>query len=259
VSEQIPDFDLYATLGIGRHEPPGVVIAAHRALIRRTHPDLSSDPGSSDRSKRLNIARDWLADPARRARYDALHSPSLAVPADAARNPRSARRRRVRTWERSRGRGQIEVFVARCAYLTRADASRLLAAYVRTGRLPDRRVSEHAKTLARHLGRDAAMRAAIGAALVAIPVPRRSPWLEEVVRLTVLGFAVEDVAPREAATLLGPWRESVELRDEQARKRVALVNRIRRLLMTGVVAALVLLMALTLIVGLLGVASWFVG
>jgi hypothetical protein len=65
----IPPFDLYEELEVSRQATPSVIEAAHRALVKRYHPDVST---SADLEKitRLNIARDWLLDPVRRARYD---------------------------------------------------------------------------------------------------------------------------------------------------------------------------------------------
>ena len=44
--------------------------AAHREAVRLVHPDVRDDDVEDDQAKRLNVARDWLTDPARRARYD---------------------------------------------------------------------------------------------------------------------------------------------------------------------------------------------
>ncbi len=69
--ESVPAFDLYAVLAVPADASSGAIRAAHRALVRRTHPDINGDPAAVDATRRLNIARDWLSDPARRARYDA--------------------------------------------------------------------------------------------------------------------------------------------------------------------------------------------
>ena len=69
--ESIPDFDLYAELGVAPDADAVAIRAAHRDAVRRVHPDLSAlDDADGDPAKRLNVARDWLTDPARRARYD---------------------------------------------------------------------------------------------------------------------------------------------------------------------------------------------
>ena len=69
--ESIPDFDLYAVLGVAPDADDEAIRAAHREGVRLAHPDVA--PGgdaTDDLAKRLNVARDWLTDPVRRARYD---------------------------------------------------------------------------------------------------------------------------------------------------------------------------------------------
>ena len=68
----IPAFDLYAILGVRRESTHQEIIEAIAALDRRLRTAAARDrPGATARLKRLNIARHWLADPARRRRYDA--------------------------------------------------------------------------------------------------------------------------------------------------------------------------------------------
>ncbi|MET1231546.1 MAG: DnaJ domain-containing protein [Candidatus Limnocylindrales bacterium] len=69
--ESIPDFDLYAELGVAPDADPDAIRSAHREAVRSAHPDvLAGEDADEDLAKRLNVARDWLTDPARRARYD---------------------------------------------------------------------------------------------------------------------------------------------------------------------------------------------
>ncbi len=70
MSEQLPDFDLYAELEVSERASLETIGAAYRSLQLRNHPDRVG-PGAGDRAVRLNVARDWLTDPLRRARYDA--------------------------------------------------------------------------------------------------------------------------------------------------------------------------------------------
>jgi hypothetical protein len=73
--DPLPDFDLYGELGIDLDAPVGVVERAWRAKVRAAHPDRAPDRDESaatQRTARLNIARDWLTDPLKRARYDEL-------------------------------------------------------------------------------------------------------------------------------------------------------------------------------------------
>jgi curved DNA-binding protein CbpA len=67
--ESIPDFDLYAELGVAPDADADAIRVAHREAVRQVHPDVRVDD-EDDEAKRLNVARDWLTDPTRRARYD---------------------------------------------------------------------------------------------------------------------------------------------------------------------------------------------
>jgi curved DNA-binding protein CbpA len=69
--ESIPDFDLYAALGVTPGADAEAIRSAHREAVRHAHPDvMSGGTADDDEAKRLNVARDWLTDPGRRARYD---------------------------------------------------------------------------------------------------------------------------------------------------------------------------------------------
>lgn len=65
----IPADDLYARLEIPVSAGPEVIEVAWRSLLRQHHPDIAGDAGL-ERSKRINVAHDWLSDPELRARYD---------------------------------------------------------------------------------------------------------------------------------------------------------------------------------------------
>jgi len=67
--QTLPADDLYARLEISIDASPEVVEVAWRALLRRHHPDIAG-PSGLERSKRINVAHDWLSDPDLRARYD---------------------------------------------------------------------------------------------------------------------------------------------------------------------------------------------
>jgi curved DNA-binding protein CbpA len=108
--EALPEFDLYAELEVSRSASVETIEAAYRALVKRHHPDVAprlsthprpkarvieapgmqlgggaleaSDGADPDhdieaRIKRINLARDWLTDPARRQRYDRAKGPIL--------------------------------------------------------------------------------------------------------------------------------------------------------------------------------------
>jgi hypothetical protein len=71
-----PPFDPYQVLGVDRDADEIVIGLAYRARIREVHPDLAG-PAGLEHSKRLNVARDWLLDPERRAQ---LQPPPASVP-----------------------------------------------------------------------------------------------------------------------------------------------------------------------------------
>ena len=77
--DPIPHLDLYAELEVEPGATVEAIEAAYRAQMKRSHPDLAG-PAGLERSKRLNLARDWLTDPGRRARYDASRRASAGGP-----------------------------------------------------------------------------------------------------------------------------------------------------------------------------------
>jgi hypothetical protein len=64
-----PPDDLYARLEIATDASPEVIEVAWRSLLRLHHPDVAG-PQGLERAKRINVAHDWLSDPALRDRYD---------------------------------------------------------------------------------------------------------------------------------------------------------------------------------------------
>jgi curved DNA-binding protein CbpA len=68
----LPSFDCYRALGVPVSATSAEIEVAFRAAAKRDHPDLHEDAAAATlRMQRLNVARDWLTDPGRRARYDA--------------------------------------------------------------------------------------------------------------------------------------------------------------------------------------------
>lgn len=74
MAEKVPDIDLYAVLQVSPSAETTVIIAAHRALVRRHHPDVNDGTTALADTKSLNLARDWLIDPTRRSAYDAARA-----------------------------------------------------------------------------------------------------------------------------------------------------------------------------------------
>ena len=67
--------DAYAVLGVARDAPQSKLKAAHRALVRRHHPDLAPPAQQADATRRvqeINVAYGLVRDAGRRAEYDRL-------------------------------------------------------------------------------------------------------------------------------------------------------------------------------------------
>lgn len=62
---------LYEVLGVARDAGAGEIQRAYRRLVRRCHPDVSSDPAAAERFQEIVEAYEVLSDPQRRAGYDA--------------------------------------------------------------------------------------------------------------------------------------------------------------------------------------------
>jgi curved DNA-binding protein CbpA len=114
----LPQDDLYARLELPVDCSPEAIEVAWRALLKRHHPDVAG-AHADDAAKRINVAHDWLSDPALRERYDRERHPG---------------RRRARDETDARRRG-----------------GRPVRREVRPAR--PRRPADPAEALARHLGR----------------------------------------------------------------------------------------------------------
>jgi len=72
------DADPYLVLGVTRHADREEILKAFKRRARSLHPDVSGDDTAF---KRLNLARDVLLDPRRRAEYDRLtYRPAAGTP-----------------------------------------------------------------------------------------------------------------------------------------------------------------------------------
>jgi hypothetical protein len=87
------DFDPFELLGVDASADALTIDRAYKARIRYVHPDIAGPAGLAE-SKRLNVAREWLLDPTRRA--------SLPGPRPSRRRERPEpppARRQEPTWE----------------------------------------------------------------------------------------------------------------------------------------------------------------
>jgi len=83
----LPADDLYASLEIAFDASPEVIEVAWRSLLRQHHPDVAG-PTGLERSKRINVAHDWLGDPVLRARYDRERGLRTSIRDSGGRDPR---------------------------------------------------------------------------------------------------------------------------------------------------------------------------
>lgn len=74
--------DLYADLGVAADASPDEIKAAHRRMVKSTHPDAG---GSREAFDRVQLAHNILADQSRRSRYDETGATSEVDPLQLAR------------------------------------------------------------------------------------------------------------------------------------------------------------------------------
>ena len=84
----LPADDLYARLELPFDASPEAVEIAWRALLKQHHPDVAGSH-ADDLAKRINVAHDWLSDPALRARYDDERHPGRRASQPGGRAPRT--------------------------------------------------------------------------------------------------------------------------------------------------------------------------
>jgi curved DNA-binding protein CbpA len=92
----IPLDDLYARLELTPDASFEAIEIAWRALLKRHHPDIAGEH-NLEHAKRINVAHDWLSDPALRDRYDQERRPRAAAPRAGYEAAARARERPART------------------------------------------------------------------------------------------------------------------------------------------------------------------
>jgi hypothetical protein len=127
----LPPDDLYARLEIATDASPEVIEVAWRSLLRQHHPDIAG-PSGLERSKRINVAHDWLSDPALRAEYDRGRGLRTSIRDTAGHDPRrEGRAPRASRATRERPLDPVETmarFLERVAALGPDDVDRLACA-----------------------------------------------------------------------------------------------------------------------------------
>ncbi len=145
-----PADDLYARLEVATNATPEVIEVAWRSLLRLHHPDVAG-PAGLERAKRINVAHDWLSDPALRERYDlerGIRGSRGGVGVRSGARPREPREPTDAREAREAGEGrtqrrayaarprpldpaeELEIFLARVATLDADDIDRLACAEV---------------------------------------------------------------------------------------------------------------------------------
>lgn len=263
MADSIPPFDLYATLGVAPDAPVETIVAAHRTLIRRHHPDVSDGPRATQATQRLNVARDWLADPDRRARYDrgiaatrTSREPPSRSAAPSSREHHASRRPAPHVLE-------LYFFVARSSRLTRREMTGLEAAYRRAAArdLAFASAASDVVRLAQALGRSQVAIQAVDEACADLPAGARpiGGALRQVLRSTAFALAVADVDPVRAGVILAPWREVTRASDAAFERRRRRTQRARVVATRLVVAAALGVLVILVIAGVLRIAGAILG
>jgi hypothetical protein len=210
----LPPDDLYARLELPLDASPEAIEIAWRALLKRHHPDVAG-AHTDDVAKRINVAHDWLSDPALRERYDLERHPgrrrggitgeSLRGRAGRApRAPRSGRPVRVRPRRPLDPAEALEQHLGRIGRLTKNELDRLT--------LAESPPIAFVATIARFLSPDRLAAVEAVEQRVADVLPRSSRW-DAATRDAIVAYAHEIVlGPFLDEHLSEPFRERVRER-----------------------------------------------
>lgn len=258
--DEIPGFDLYRTLKVTRDAPNEVIAAAHRTLVRGQHPDVRPGPRAIEETKRLNIARDWLTDPSRRARYD-LARAHRPVPQPARRWPRTDGP--APSEAPSRYQSDLLLWVMRCDRMTNSEVRGLARMFRRT--IDERpgfaMAAAELVGLAETLGRSGAAQQAFTDAISTNGSIRR--WADapliHAMRWTACAIAVSDAHPLLARTVVVPWQEVLDRSDLAAAHRQRLRRMARRIAGRTLTVGLVGVTAVLALAGLVSLVAMLSG
>ncbi|MEX1295400.1 MAG: DnaJ domain-containing protein [Candidatus Limnocylindrales bacterium] len=120
---ETPGFDPYEVLGVGPDADEIVIQLAYKVRIREAHPDIAGSAGL-EQTKRLNVARDWLLDPERRALLRAPR-PVRSTPEAEATPRRAPRARHVDLDHLGRHTAEIHAFLHSIATLSPDERARV--------------------------------------------------------------------------------------------------------------------------------------
>ena len=203
----LPRDDLYARLELPIDCSPEAIEIAWRALLKRHHPDVAG-ADADDVAKRINVAHDWLSDPALRELYD---------------RERHAGRRRTSPPTDLRGRAGRSVRAAPPRPRPPADPAEALARHLaRIGRLTKDELDRLAlaesppiafvATIARFLSPDRLAEVEAVERRVAAALPAASRW-DAATRDAIVAYAHELIlGPFLDEHLSEPFRERVRER-----------------------------------------------
>jgi curved DNA-binding protein CbpA len=204
----LPQDDLYARLELPVDCSPEAIEVAWRALLKRHHPDVAG-AHANDVAKRINVAHDWLSDPALRARYDSERHPgrrrgSSVDPLGRAARPARRQARPMRARRPPDPAQALEQHLAKIGRLTRDELDRLT--------LAESPPLAFVATIARFLSPERLAAVEAVERRVAEVLPRSSRW-DAPTRDAIVAYAHEIVlGPFLDEHLSEPFRERVRER-----------------------------------------------